>query len=149
MYDKGMELRVAVMGKAYVDRALAANQDDIGKPIQDFITEHGWGAVWGREGLDRKTRSILNLAMLSILNRQHELRGHVRGAITNGVTKDEIREIFLHIGLYAGAPVMLELGADREGSDRRDGEGVNRPHAPFTLPWRGRVDANVVSVGVG
>ena len=110
------------MGKAYVDRALAANQDEIGKPIQDFITEHGWGAVWGREGLDRKTRSILNLAMLSILNRQHELRGHVRGAITNGVTKDEIREIFLHIGLYAGAPVMLELGADREGSDRRDGE---------------------------
>ena len=125
MYDKGMELRRAVMGTAYVDRALAANQDEIGKPIQDFITEHGWGAVWGREGLDRKTRSILNLAMLSILNRQHELRGHVRGAITNGVTKDEIREIFLHIGLYAGAPVMLELGADREGSDRRDGEELS------------------------
>ena len=80
LYDKGMELRRAVMGTAYVDRALAANQDDIGKPIQDFITEHGWGAVWGREGLDRKTRSMLNLAMLSILNRQHELRGHVRGA---------------------------------------------------------------------
>ena len=108
MYDKGLALRTEVMGKTYVDRALAANQDEIGKPIQDFITEHGWGAVWGREGLDRKTRSILNLAMLSILNRQHELRGHVRGAITNGVTKDEIREIFLHIGLYAGAPVMLD-----------------------------------------
>ena len=72
LYDKGMELRTAVMGKAYVDRALAANQDDIGKPIQDFITEHGWGAVWGREGLSRKTRSMLNLAMLAILNRQHE-----------------------------------------------------------------------------
>ena len=123
MYDKGMELRVAVMGKSYVDRALAANTDDIGKPIQDFITEHGWGAVWGREGLSRKTRSMLNLAMLAILNRQHELRGHVRGAITNGVTKEEIREIFLHVGLYAGAPIMLELGADREGSDCRDGEG--------------------------
>ena len=108
LYDKGMELRRAVMGPAYVDRALAANQDDIGKPIQDFITEHGWGAVWGREGLSRKTRSMLNLAMLAILNRQHELRGHVRGAITNGVTKEEIREIFLHVGLYAGAPIMLD-----------------------------------------
>src|ERR1051325_6868454 len=110
LYDKGMELRRAVMGAAYVDRALAANQDDIGKPIQEFITEHGWGGVWGREGLSRKTRSMLNLAMLAILNRQHELRGHVRGAVTNGVTREEIREIFLHVGLYAGAPVMLDSG---------------------------------------
>jgi 4-carboxymuconolactone decarboxylase len=108
MYDKGLELRTAVMGKAYVDAALKANADDFGKPVQDFITEHGWGAVWGREGLSRKTRSMLNLAMLAILNRPHELRGHVRGAINNGVTKDEIREIFLHVGLYAGAPVMLD-----------------------------------------
>lgn len=108
LYDKGMELRKSVMGETYVNRALDANQDEIGKPIQDFITEHGWGAVWGREGLSRKTRSMLNLAMLAILNRQHELRGHVRGAITNGVTKEEIREIFLHVGLYAGAPIMLD-----------------------------------------
>ena len=108
LYDKGLELRSAVMGKAYVDRALAANQDDIGKPIQDFITEHGWGAVWGREGLSRKTRSMLNLAMLAILNRPHELRGHVRGALNNGVTKDEIREIFMQVGVYAGAPAMLD-----------------------------------------
>src|SRR4029077_12358902 len=76
--------------------------------IQDFITEHGWGAVWGREGLSRKTRSMLNLAMLAILNRHHELRGHVRGAINNGVTREEIREVFLHVGLYAGAPAMLD-----------------------------------------
>jgi 4-carboxymuconolactone decarboxylase len=108
LYDKGMELRVAVMGKTYVDRALAANADDFGKPVQDFITEYGWGAVWGREGLPHKTRSMLNLAMLAILNRPHELRGHVRGALNNGVTKDEIREIFLHVGLYAGAPAMLD-----------------------------------------
>src|SRR5436305_8722155 len=108
LYDKGMELRTAVMGKTYVDKALATNQDDIGKPIQDFITEHGWGAVWAREGLSRKTRSMLNLAMLAILNRHHELRGHVRGAINNGVTREEIREIFLHVGLYAGAPIMLD-----------------------------------------
>src|SRR5213080_2399079 len=103
-----MELRVAVMGKSYVDKALAANQDDIGKPIQDYITEHAWGAVWGREGLPRKTRSMLNLAMLAILNRPHELRGHIRGALNNGVTKEEIREIFMHVGIYAGAPVMLD-----------------------------------------
>jgi 4-carboxymuconolactone decarboxylase len=108
MYDKGLETRTAVMGKAYVDKALAANADDFGRPVQDFIMEHGWGAVWGREGLSRKTRSMLTLAMLAILNRPHELRGHVRGAINNGVTKEEIREIFLHVGLYAGAPAMLD-----------------------------------------
>jgi 4-carboxymuconolactone decarboxylase len=108
MYDKGLELRTAVMGKTYVDRALAANADDFGGPIQEFITEHGWGAVWSREGISRKTRSMLNLAMLAILNRHHELRGHVRGAINNGVTKEEMREIFLHVGLYAGAPAMLD-----------------------------------------
>jgi 4-carboxymuconolactone decarboxylase len=108
MYDKGRETRTAVMGKAYVDKALAANADDFARPVQDFIMEHGWGAVWGREGLSRKTRSMLTLAMLAILNRPHELRGHVRGAINNGVTKEEIREIFLHVGLYAGAPAMLD-----------------------------------------
>lgn len=108
MHDKGMEIRRAVMGTAYVDKALAANADDFGGPIQEFITEHGWGAVWGREGISRKTRSMLNLAMLAILNRHHELRGHVRGAINNGITKEEMREVFLHVGLYAGAPAMLD-----------------------------------------
>jgi 4-carboxymuconolactone decarboxylase len=108
MYDKGLEIRTAVMGKAYVDKAFAANADDFGKPVQDHITEYAWGAVWGREGLPHKTRSMLNLAMLAILNRRHELRGHIRGALNNGVTKDEIREIFMHVGVYAGAPAMLD-----------------------------------------
>jgi len=107
-YDKGLEIRTAVMGKAHVDRSFAANADDFGRPAQDYVTEYAWGAVWGREGLSRKTRSMLNLAMLGILNRPHELRGHVRGALTNGVTKDEIREIFMHLGVYAGAPAMLD-----------------------------------------
>ena len=98
--------------------------DDFGKPVQDFVTEYGWGAVWGREGFDRKTRSMLNLAMLSILNRQHELRGHVRGALTNGVTKDEIREIFMHVGLYAGAPVMLDSVRIAKEDDRRPACGT-------------------------
>ena len=108
LYDKGLEIRTAVMGKAYVDKALAANADDFGGPVQAYITEHAWGAIWGREGLSRKTRSMLNLAMLAILNRPHELRGHIRGALNNGVSKDEIREIFMHVGIYAGAPAMLD-----------------------------------------
>jgi len=108
LYDKGMELRRAVMGMAYVDRALAANEDDIGKPIQDFITEHGWGAVWGREGLSRKTRSMLNLAMLGVLNRPNELRNHVAGALRNGVTPDEIREVLLQVAIYAGIPAGVD-----------------------------------------
>ena len=108
MYDKGLEIRTAVMGKAYVDKALASNADDFGKPVQDYVTECAWGAVWGREGLSRKTRSMLNLAMISILNRPHELRGHIRGALTNGVTKDEIREIFMQVGIYAGIPAAVD-----------------------------------------
>ena len=108
MYDKGMEIRTAVMGKTHVDAAFRNNADDFGRPVQDYITEYAWGAVWGREGLPRKTRSMLNLAMLSILNRPHELRGHIRGALNNGVTKDEIREVFMQVGVYAGAPAMLD-----------------------------------------
>lgn len=108
LYDKGLEIRTAVMGKAYVDKAFAANADDFSRPVQDYVTEHAWGAIWGREGLPRKTRSMLNLAMLAMLNRPHELRGHLRGALNNGCTKDEIREVFMHVGIYAGAPVMLD-----------------------------------------
>ena len=108
LYDKGMELRRAVMGTAYVDRALAANADDIGKPIQDFITEHGWGAVWGREGLSRKTRSMLNLAMLTALGKPAELKLHVKGALANGVSVEEIKEILLHAAVYCGIPAGLD-----------------------------------------
>jgi 4-carboxymuconolactone decarboxylase len=108
MYDKGLEIRTAVMGKSYVDKAFAANADEFARPVQDYITEYAWGAVWGREGLPHKTRSMLNLAMLAILNRPHELRGHIRGALNNGVSKDEIREIFMQVGVYAGAPAMLD-----------------------------------------
>jgi len=108
MYDKGLAIRTAVMGKAYVDKAFAANDNDFGRPVQQYVTEHAWGAIWGREGISLKTRSMLNLAMISILNRPHELRGHIRGALNNGVTKDEMREIFMQVGVYAGAPAMLD-----------------------------------------
>ena len=108
MYDKGLEIRTAVMGKAYVDKALSSNADDFGKPVQDYVTECAWGAVWGREGLSRKTRSMLNLAMIGILNRPHELRLHIRGALRNGVTKEEIREVFMQLAIYAGVPAAVD-----------------------------------------
>jgi 4-carboxymuconolactone decarboxylase len=76
--------------------------------MQELVTEYCWGAVWGREGLPRKTRSMLNLAMISILNRPHELRAHIRGALTNGVSKEEIAEIFLQVAVYAGVPCAVD-----------------------------------------
>ena len=106
-YDKGLEIRRAVLGDAYVDRALART-DAFNKPLQDLVTEYCWGAVWGRDELPRKTRSMLNLAMISILNRPHELKAHIRGALTNGVSRDEIREIFMQVSIYAGIPAGVD-----------------------------------------
>jgi 4-carboxymuconolactone decarboxylase len=106
-FDKGMEVRTAVLGEDYV-RAAMKNADEFSQPLQDLVTEYCWGAVWGRDGLPRKTRSMLNLAMLSILNRPNELRTHLRGALTNGVTRDEIREVFLQVGIYAGVPAAVD-----------------------------------------
>ena len=106
-YDKGMEVRTAVLGEEYVAAAIA-NADDFSRPLQDLLTEYCWGAVWGRDGLALKTRSMLNLAMISVLNRPQELRTHIRGALNNGVTRDEIREIFLQVGIYAGAPAAVD-----------------------------------------
>jgi 4-carboxymuconolactone decarboxylase len=107
MYDKGLAIRRAVLGDAYVDKALDT-ADDFNRPMQELVTEYCWGAVWGREGLPRKTRSMLNLAMISILNRPHELRAHIRGALTNGVSKEEIAEIFLQVAVYAGVPCAVD-----------------------------------------
>ena len=106
-HDKGLEIRKAVLGEAYVENALK-NADDFNKPFQELVTEYCWGAVWGREELPRKTRSMLNLAMIAILNRPHELRAHIKGALTNGVTKDEIREIFMQVAIYAGVPAGVD-----------------------------------------
>jgi 4-carboxymuconolactone decarboxylase len=106
-YEKGREIRTAVLGEAYV-AAAAGNADEFSKPLQDLVTEYCWGAVWGREGLTLKTRSMLNLAMLTVLNRPHELRTHVKGALTNGVSRDEIREILLQAAIYAGVPAAVD-----------------------------------------
>src|SRR5258708_12161724 len=102
-HDKGLEVRKAVLGEAYVNNALK-NVDSFNQPFQDLLNEYCWGAVWGREELPRKTRSMLNIAMISILNRPHELRAHLKGALTNGVTREEIREILMQVAVYGGRP---------------------------------------------
>ena len=112
MYDKGLSIRRKVLGDAYVDTQLK-NADDFNRPLQELVTEYCWGAVWGREGLPLKQRSMLNLAMISILNRPHELKAHIKGALTNGVTKNEIMEVFLQVAIYAGVPCAVELVPDR------------------------------------
>jgi 4-carboxymuconolactone decarboxylase len=106
-YQRGLEIRSAVLGEAYVSKALA-EADDFTEPLQDLVTEYCWGAVWGRDDLSRKTRSMLNLAMISVVNRPNELRTHIKAALTNGVSRDEIREIFLQVAIYAGVPAAVD-----------------------------------------
>lgn len=107
LYDRGLEIRKAVLGVDYVETALAS-ADEFNQAMQELTTEYCWGWTWGRDGLPRSTRSLLNLAMLSALNRHHEFKVHVRGALRNGVTKDEIRETLLQIAIYCGIPAGVE-----------------------------------------
>lgn len=107
LYRQGMHVRREVMGEDFVDRALQ-NSSQFAKPIQEYITAACWGQVWTRPGLSRRDRSLLNLGMLCCLNRGPELAGHVRGALTNGVTEEEIAEVILQVAVYAGAPASLE-----------------------------------------
>ena len=106
-FDKGLAIRRAVLGSEYVDKSIAA-ADDFTRPLQEIVTQYCWGEVWGRPNLERKTRSLLNLAMLSALNRPHEVQLHVRGALNNGVTKEEIREVFLQVAIYCGVPAAMD-----------------------------------------
>jgi 4-carboxymuconolactone decarboxylase len=103
----GVEVRRQVMGDVFVDRALG-NATDFTQPLQDFINEHAWGSVWNREGLPLKTRSLITLAALTALKCPHELKGHVRGALNNGCTVEEIREALLHCAVYAGVPAAVD-----------------------------------------
>lgn len=106
-WKRGYEARAQVLGKDYVERAFA-QADDLTRDLQDYLTEHAWGASWARPGLDFRSRSMMNLAMLTALNRPHELEIHVRGALRNGLTRDEIKEIFLHAAVYCGAPAAID-----------------------------------------
>lgn len=107
LFDQGLATRREVLGADYVDAAIR-DADDFTRPLQELVTQFAWGEVWNRPGLDRRTRSLLNLAMLTALNRPHELKLHLRGALNNGVTREEIREVFLQTAIYCGAPAAID-----------------------------------------
>ena len=107
LYERGLAVRKAVVGADYVNKALS-EADEFTGPLQDLVTTYCWGAVWTREGLPRRTRSLLNLVMLAVLNRPHELKIHVRGALRNGCTHVEIREALLQAGIYGGVPAAVD-----------------------------------------
>ncbi|QDC38254.1 carboxymuconolactone decarboxylase family protein [Sphingobium fuliginis] len=107
IYDRGLVIRKEVVGADYVERSLAA-ADDFTRPLQELVTEYCWGVVWARDGIDRRMRSILNIGMLIALNRPHELALHIRGALNNGLTPDEIRELVLQSAIYCGVPAALD-----------------------------------------
>jgi len=106
-FAKGFEVRRAVLGAPYVDKSVQ-NVDPFMVPLQKLVTEYCWGEIWTRPGLDRRTRSLINLAMLSALNRPQELRLHAKGALNNGVTKEEMQEVFLQVAIYCGVPAALD-----------------------------------------
>jgi 4-carboxymuconolactone decarboxylase len=106
-YEQGLETRRAVLGREHVDRSITG-ASEFCRPIQELVTEYCWGVAWSGEALERKTRSLLNLAMLTALNRSHELAVHVRGAVNNGVSAAEIQETLLQCAVYVGVPAALE-----------------------------------------
>jgi 4-carboxymuconolactone decarboxylase len=106
-YEVGLRIRREVLGDEHVDRSLA-RASEFARPMQEFVTEHCWGAVWSRDGLGRRERSLINLGMLTALNRSHELAVHVRGAIRNGCTPEEIQEVLLQAAIYCGVPAAME-----------------------------------------
>ena len=107
MFEKGISKRRKVLGDEYVDKALAS-ADEFGADLQKLITEYAWGEIWNKESLTDKERSMINLGMIAALNRPHELKLHIKGALNNGLTKDQIRDIFLQVTVYCGAPAGID-----------------------------------------
>jgi len=107
LFEKGLEIRKKVLGAEYVEQSFK-NADDFILPMQELTTEYCWGKTWARPGLELKTRSLINVAMLTALNKPHELKLHLRGAINNGCTKEEIREVLLQAAIYCGIPAAVE-----------------------------------------
>jgi len=105
--EKGLKARREVLSPEYVDNALK-NVDEFSAPLQEMLNEYCWGWLWNREALPRRTRSLINIALLTVLNRPHELKVHVKGALRNGCSKEEIREVLLHVGVYAGVPAAVD-----------------------------------------
>ena len=106
-YEEGLAVRRAVLGSEHVDKSFRS-ADDFTRPMQELVTEYCWGEIWTRPGLDRRTRSFIILAMLTALNRPHEIRLHVRGALNNGLTKEELMEVFMQSAIYCGIPAALD-----------------------------------------
>ncbi len=107
LFDKGLKVRKEVLGEDYVNKSIAG-ADEFTRTMAEWSTAYCWGALWTRPGLDRRTRSIINLSMIAALNRPHELKLHVKAAIKNGLTKDEIKEIFLQVAVYCGVPAGID-----------------------------------------
>lgn len=105
-FEDGLKTRRAVLGAAYVDKAMAG-ADDFSKPFVELLNTYCWNDIWNRPGLDRRTRSMLNLAMLSALGKEHELKLHINGALNNGVSKEQIGEVFLQVAIYCGVPAAV------------------------------------------
>jgi 4-carboxymuconolactone decarboxylase len=122
--NSGQKMRRQVMGDAFVDRALG-NATEFTQPLQDFVNEHAWGGVWTREGLPLKTRSLITLAALTALKCPQELKGHIRGALNNGCTMEEIRETLLHCAVYAGVPAAVD--AFRAAQEALDAWQASQP----------------------
>ena len=106
-FEQGLQMRRQVMGDAFVDKAFA-NVDAFTAPLQEFVTRNAWGTTWCRDGLELKTRSLLTISMLTALGRAAEIKGHVRGAINNGATPQEIQEVLLHAAIYCGMPLAID-----------------------------------------
>jgi 4-carboxymuconolactone decarboxylase len=107
LFEKGLQIRREVLGAEYVDKSLKS-ANDFNRPLQELVTKYCWGEIWGRPTLDRRTRSIINLAMITALNRTHEVKLHVKGAIHNGLSKDDIREVLLQTAIYCGVPAAVD-----------------------------------------
>lgn len=106
-FEQGLQMRKQVMGDAFVEKAFS-NLDAFTEPLQEFVTRNAWGTTWCREGLDLKTRSLLTISMLTALGRANEIKGHVRGAVNNGASMQEIQETLLHSAVYCGMPLAIE-----------------------------------------
>lgn len=122
LFNDGLAVRREVLGPEYVDQSLAS-MDELTKPLQELVTEYCWGSIWTRPGLDRQTRSLINLAMLTALNRPHEVKLHLRGALRNGCSKEQIMEVILQTAVYCGVPAAIDsTRLARETFKEFDGE---------------------------
>ncbi|KAM3424005.1 hypothetical protein BST61_g1397 [Cercospora zeina] len=152
LYSEGIKMRYKVAGKEYVDRSLAAANNPFAKAMQEYVSESCWGSIWTRPGLELKTRSFLNIAMLCCQNRGTELATHVKGALNNGASEEEIREVILQAACYCGMPAGIEgfrvawkaveewraQNPDEQRSGEDAGEGVDDRHADVDVASRAK-----------